>query len=84
MAIDTVLHHWRVLPQERATPFGVATQAILINGRLPELSGIWCAMRVMAACAGYFAFAVRHVRRALQLCSAHLMTPEAELRLSFF
>lgn len=38
----------------------------------------------MATRAGYFAFSVRHVGGALQLCSAHLMTPKAKFRLGFF
>jgi hypothetical protein len=41
-------------------------------------------MRVMATGAGHLAFPVRHVRRALQLCPTHLVTLEAELRLSLF
>ena len=84
MAVNTVLHHRRMLPQERATPFGVATQAIFIHCSLPKLGGIGRAMRVMAARAGYFAFPVRHMRGALQLCSSHLVTPKAKFRLSFF
>ena len=81
MAVNTVLHHWRVLPQERATPLGVATQAILIHCGLPKLAWIGRAVRVMATRAGYFAFPVGHVGGALQLRSAHLMTAQAKLRL---
>ncbi len=77
MAVNAILHHWRVLPQERATPFGMATQAIFIHCGLSKLSGIGRAMWVVAARASYLAFPVRHMRRALQLCSSHLVTPEA-------
>ena len=84
MAVDTVLHHGRVLPQKGATPFGMASEAILIHSGLPKLTGIGRAMRVMAARAGHFAFPVRHVRGALQLGSAHLVTPKAKFWLSFF
>ena len=84
MAVDAALHNWRVFPQERASPFGMASQAILVHGRLPKLAWIGRAMRVMAAGASHFAFAVWHVRGALQLCSTHLVTPKAKFRLRFF
>src|ERR1043166_1409160 len=84
MAVNTVLHHWRVLPPERATPFGVATQAILVDRGLPKLTRIGRSVRVMAARAGHFALPVRHVRGSLQLRSAHLVTPKAKFRLGFF
>src|SRR5580765_4871077 len=48
MAVDAALHNRRVLPQERATPFGMASQAILVHGCLPQLAWIGRAMRVMA------------------------------------
>ena len=83
MAVNTVLHYGRVFPEERPTSLGVATQAILIHCGLPKLAWIGSAVRVMATRAGYFAFAVRHVRGALQLCSAHLVTPKAKFRLGF-
>ena len=81
MAVNTVLHYGRVFPEKRPTSFGVATQAILIHCCLPKLAWIGSAVRVMATRAGYFAFPVRHVRGALQLRSAHLMTAQAKLRL---
>jgi hypothetical protein len=84
MAVNTVLHHWWVLPQERTAPFGVATQAILVHCGLPKLAWIGCAMRVVATGAGHFAFPVRHVRGALQLRSPHLVTSKAKFGLSFF
>src|SRR5262252_5143818 len=58
VAIRAVLHHRRVFPQERATPFCVATQAILVHGGLPKLTGIGCSMRVVATGAGNFAFPI--------------------------
>jgi len=84
MAVNAVLHNRRVLPQERASPFGMASQAILVHGCLPKLAWIGRAMRVMATGASHFAFPVWHVRGALQLCSAHLVTPKAKFRLRFF
>jgi hypothetical protein len=84
MAVNAVLHHWRVLPQERTPPFGVATQAILVHCGLPKLTWIGRSMWVVAACAGHLAFPIRHVRGPLQLGSAHLVTAKTKLRLSFF
>src|SRR5262252_5540913 len=84
MAVRAVLHHGRVFPQERAAPFCVATQTILVHSGLPKLTGIGSSVRVMATRAGYFAFPIRHVRGALQLRPAHLMTTKAEFRLRFF
>src|ERR1700740_1812290 len=84
MAVDAALHNWRVFPQEWASPFGMASQAILVHGCLPKLAWIGRAMRVMATSASHFAFAVWHVRGALQLCSTHLVTPKAKFRLRFF
>ena len=81
MAVNAILHDWWVLPQERATPFGMASQAILVHRGLPKLAWIGRAVRVMATRAGYFAFPVGHVGGALQLRSAHLMTAQAKLRL---
>ena len=83
MAVNTVLHYGRVFPQERPASLGVATQAILIHCGLPKLAWIGRAVRVMATRAGHFAFPVWHVGGALQLRSAHLMTPKAKFRLGF-
>src|SRR5258706_8937661 len=73
VAVRAVLEHWRVLPQEGTSAFRVATQAVFIRGALDELPGIRRAVWIVAARAGYFAFAVGHVRRALQLRAAHLV-----------
>ena len=83
VAVDAILHDGRVFPQERTTSFRVATQAILVDGSLPKLRGIRRAVRIVAARARHFAFAVRHVRRPLQLRAPHLMAAQAELWLSF-
>jgi hypothetical protein len=83
MAVNAVLHHWRVLPQERATPFGMASQAILVHRGLPKLAGIRRAMRIVATGASHFAFPVRHMGGPLQLCSAHLVAPKTKFRLRF-
>lgn len=84
MAIRAVFHHWRVLPDKWAAPLRVAGQAILVGGALNELLGIGRAVRIVATGAGYLAFSVRHVRRALQLRSPHLMTLQAQFGLGFF
>lgn len=83
MAVCAVLHNWRVFPQERTAPFGMAAQAILVGGALDELLGIRRSVRIMATCAGNFPFAVRHVRRALQLRAPHLVALQTQLRLRF-
>jgi hypothetical protein len=84
MAVNAIFHHWRVLPQERTPSLGVATQAILIHCGLPKLAWIGRAMGVVATGAGHFAFPIWHVRGALQLRSAHLVTAKAKFRLRFF
>lgn len=40
MAVNTVLHYGRVFPEERPASLSVATQAVLINCRLPKLAWI--------------------------------------------
>ena len=81
MTIGAVLHDRRVLPQEGTAPFGVATEAILIERALNQLFGIGRAVRIVAARAGHLAFAEGHMRRALQLGTPHLVAPQAEFRL---
>src|SRR6266404_1897482 len=81
VTVGAVFEHWRVLPQEWAAPLGVTAQAILISGALDELLGIRRAVRIMATGAGDFPFTIRHVRGALQLRAAHLVTLQAQLRL---
>ena len=74
MAVRAVLHHWRVLPHEGTAAFGVATQTVFVGGALDELLGIGRSVRIVATGAGHLALAVGHVRRALQLRPAHLVT----------
>src|SRR3954470_8557504 len=81
MAVSTVLHHGWVFPQERTTAFRVATEAILVDGTLLKLTRIGRAVWIVATGAGNFAFAIRHVRGALQLRPPHLVTPQAEFGL---
>jgi len=83
VAIGAILHDRRMLPQKWAPPLGVATQAILIGRGLNQLRWIRASVWVMAAGAGNFPFAIGHVRGALQLCSPHLVAPQAQFRLSF-
>lgn len=83
VAVGAVFHDWGVLPHERPAPFGMAAQAVLVGGALDELLGIRRSVRIVAACAGHLAFAVRHVRRALQLRAPHLVALQAQFRLRF-
>ena len=83
MAVGAVFHDRRMLPQERTATLGVAAIAVLIGCCLQQLMWIRRAVRVVAACAGYFAFAIRHVRRAFQLRASHQVACEAKLRLLF-
>jgi len=84
MTIGAVFHYRRMLPEEWATTLGMTTQAILVDGGLSELRRVGCAVRIVAAGAGDFAFAVWHVRGPLQLGAPHLMAPKTKLWLSFF
>ena len=81
VAIGAVFHHRRMLPQERTAPFGVATQAVLVDRGLSQLAGVGRSVRIVTARARYLAFAVRHVRGALQLRSPHLVTLQTQFRL---
>ena len=81
MAVGAILHDRRMFPDEGAAPLGMAAQAVFIRGALDKLLGIGRAVRIVAAGAGDFPFAIGHVRRALQLGAAHLVALQAELRL---
>ena len=81
VAVRAVLHYRRVLPEEGTAPFGVAAQAVFVGRALKQLFGIGRTVRIVATGASYFAFAVRHVRRTLQLCTPHLMALQTQLRL---
>jgi len=83
VAVRAVLHHRRVLPDEGATAFGVATETVFVRRALDKLLGIGSAVGIVATRAGNLALAVRHVRRALQLGAAHLVALQAKLRLGF-
>src|SRR5260370_35929954 len=73
VAVCTILHYWRMRPEEWPPAFRMATQAVLIRSALNELLGIWRAMRIVTTRAGHLAFAIGHVRGALQLCPPHLV-----------
>ena len=81
VAVCAILHHRGMLPQERPAALGVAVKTVLVHRRLEELCWIRAAMRVVTTGAGYLSLSIRHVRGALELCSPHLMTLEAEFRL---
>src|SRR5689334_1060179 len=80
VAVGAVLHHRRVLPQERTTALRMAAQAVLVHCSLDQLARIRRAMRIVAAGARYLALAIRHVRRTLQLGATHLVALEAKFR----
>ena len=73
VAVCAILHDRWVFPKERSAAFRVAAQAVFVRGALDKLLRIGRAMRIVAARARYFAFSIRHVRGALQLCAPHLM-----------
>ena len=81
VAIGAVLHHRRMFPQERPPALGMAGEAVLVHTRLQQLGWIRASVRVITTGAGYFSLSIRHMRGALKLCPAHLMTLEAQLRL---
>jgi hypothetical protein len=81
VAIRAVLHDRRMLKQEWTAPLCMAAQAGFVDRALNQLAGIVSSMRVVTACAGDFAFAIRHMRGSLQLCPPHLVALQAEFRL---
>ena len=83
MAVRAVLHYRWVLPHKRTAAFGVAAETVFVGGALDELLGIGSAVGIVTTGAGDLAFAVRHVRRALQLSTAHLVALQAQLWLRF-
>ena len=83
VAVGAVLHDRRMLPEEGTAPLGVAAETVLGGRGLQQLLWIGTSVRVMATGAGHLAFAIGHVRRALQLGAAHLMALQAEFRLGF-
>ena len=81
VAVGAVLHDRRVLPEEWTAPLRVAGQAVFVHCALDELLWVGRPVRVVTTGAGDLAFAVRHVRRALQLGAPHLVALQTELRL---
>lgn len=79
MAVRAIFDDGRVFPEERSAAFRVATQAVFVRRALDELLRVRCAMGIVAACTGNFAFAIRHVRGSLQLSAPHLMALETQL-----
>ena len=83
VAVRAVFHDRRVLPKEGPAALGVAAVAVLVCRSLEELVRVRRAMGIVAAGAGYLAFSVGHVRRALQLRAPHQVTLQAQFRLLF-
>ena len=67
VAVQAVLAHRRVLPQERAALLGVAGVAVLVDRGLQQHLVVGRAVRVVAARALQLALAHRHVAGAEQL-----------------
>ena len=65
VAVRAILQHRRVLPEKGPASFAMAAEAIFVGRALDELLRIRRAMRIVAARAGDFAFAIRHMRRTL-------------------
>lgn len=84
VAIRAIFYDRWMFPQERSAAFSVTTQAVFVGRTLNELLRIGRAMWIVAARTGYFPFAIRHVRGALQLSAPHLMAPETQLRLRLY
>ena len=80
MTIAAILQNRRMLPEEGSAPLGVATVAILVDRALDQLLGIGRAVRIVATGASHLAFAEGHMRRALQLGTAHRVALQAEFR----
>ena len=59
----------------------MATDAVLVDRALQQLTRIGAAVRVVATGAGDLALAIGHVRRALQLRPPHLVALQAQFRL---
>ena len=62
VAIRTIFHHRRVLPQERPAALYVAAEAVFCCGRLDELLRVGATVRVVATGARHLALAIGHVR----------------------
>src|SRR5215470_10313509 len=81
MAVQAVLAHRGMLPQERAALFRMALVAIVVNGGLVQKSFAVGAMGIVAARARHLAFANRHVRRAPDFRALVLVTLETRVHL---
>src|SRR6476620_7244251 len=68
VTIRAILHDRWMLPEKWAAPFGMAGQTVFRYSRLNQLFRIRTTVRIVATGASNFAFAIRHVRRALELC----------------
>ena len=70
MAVGAILHHRRMLPQERTAPLRMTLVAGLVGRAFDQQLGIGSSMRVMAICASDLSFSKRHVSRAINLSAA--------------
>src|SRR5450755_2808207 len=58
VAVGAILHDRGMFPEKWSPAFGMAAIAILVDGALNQLTGVWASMRIVATGAGDFAFAV--------------------------
>src|SRR5256885_9044710 len=84
MTVGAVFHDRRMLPEKWPATFGVAAVAVFINRALNQLNRVRAAMRIVTTGACNFAFAVGHVRGALELRAPHLVALETKLGLRLF
>ena len=81
VAVGAVFHDRRMLPQKWTPAFGMATEAVLVNRALQQLTRIRAAVRIVATGTRNLAFSIRHVRGPLQLRPPHLVALQAQFRL---
>src|SRR5215475_4498540 len=81
VAVQAIVAHRGMLPQERAALLRVTLVAIVVDGGLIQKSLAVGAMRIVAAGARHLAFANRHVRRAPNFRALVLVTLETGVRL---
>lgn len=81
MAVGAILHCRRMFPKERTSLPRMTGVAVLVDRGFNQHGWIRGAMRVMAVGASDLPFSERHVGRALQLGTAHLVAAETDFHL---
>lgn len=81
VAGGAVLYGWRMLPEKRSAPLGMAGIAVFVNACLLELGRIGRPVRVVAIGTGEFPFSERHMGGAHELRRSLQMALAANFRL---